>query len=120
MLDGGYMIIGFDLDGTLLPFVFPELADPYEWVKPTFKKLHEKGHKIWVYSARFNYEMYPDAYPQFVKVKQWLIDQDLAQYVKLSPFKPPADIIFDDAAVTLDGAHPENVKRMKELLEIND
>lgn len=103
--------IAFDLDGTLIPWVFPEIADPYPWVKPLFKFLHSEGHTVWVYSARFNVDFYGgQASVWYGQVKQWLLYHELYDFVTLTKYKPPAEVIFDDAGQQLVGNSRSDVR----------
>jgi FMN phosphatase YigB (HAD superfamily) len=92
------MDIAFDFDGTLVPFRFPnDPGEPFEWVIPLFRELHEKGYELWVYSARFNAEYYGEEFAeeQLKIVWNWLEEHGLT-FVRLTAYKPPASIIFDD------------------------
>ena len=103
--------VGFDLDGTLTPMNFSDLKEPFPWVKPIFKTLVDNGYVIWVYSARFNHDFYGNqAKIWFNECGEWLKQHDLYDYVILSPYKPPADIIFDDRGWALRGEKQYDVK----------
>lgn len=111
------MVIGFDFDGTLVPFSFPgDPPEPFDWVKPLFKELNEKGCEIWVYSARFNADYYglEFANEQFDIVRLWLDEHGLG-FVRLSPFKPPAAVIFDDVGRRCVG-EDVSLEEMREVL----
>lgn len=119
-LIGGQVHIAFDFDGTLLPQAhFPDLGDPYEWVYPLFKTLVEHGCKVWVYSARFNHDFYDaQADVWFSQVTRWLKEWGLDMFCTLTPYKPPADIIFDDRGQKLEGSKPEDLRHAMKTINI--
>lgn len=115
----GELVMGFDLDGTLMPHVFPGWTEPYPWVRPAFAALHERGVEIHVYSARFNQDFYGDqAVVWFAECEDWLGKWGLSKYVFLTPFKPPADLIFDDRGQRLIGNNRIDVESMQHSINI--
>jgi hypothetical protein len=119
-LIGGQVHIAFDFDGTLTPQShFPGLGDPFQWVEPMFRTLHEQGCKVWVYSARFNNDFYgSQADIWFHECSEWLKEHGLWQYVTLTKYKPPADIIFDDRGQKLEGKKPEDLRHAMALINV--
>lgn len=103
--------IGFDLDGTLKASDFPDMSDPYLWVKPLFKFLQSKGHRVWVYSARFNVDFYGgQASVWFGQAKEWMKQHGLSEYATLTKYKPPVNVLFDDIGQQLIGKNRTDVR----------
>lgn len=108
----GKLHVAFDLDGTITEHNFPALGDPFPWVKRVFKTLVDNGYTIWVYSARFNSDFYgsKQAMIWFQECESWLSQHGLYDFVRLTPYKPPADIIFDDVGMQLQGQESFNLR----------
>ena len=119
LLARGELHAAFDIDGTLLPQVFPKWADPYPWVKPLFETLKKHDCTIWIYSARFNMDFYPtmsDVW--FTECCEWLRKHDLDKYVRITRYKPPADVIFDDRGCRLEGSDVTDLRAAMNTISI--
>jgi hypothetical protein len=87
-----------DLDGTLAEAVWQHskgIGAPIEENIPKLIALHEKGKKLFIYTAR--------PWHDYEGIERWLEDHDLRQYIKgIICGKPIGHAYVDDRAVLAD------------------
>src|SRR3990167_719236 len=100
--------IALDMDNTLCDRAsWPHIGKLREDWRVWLKMFHELGAEIWIYTCRTNPAACENANEQIVNLKQWIIDQQLSEYITgvyVGPGKMNADFFIDDKSVEFPGA----------------
>lgn len=91
-------VLAIDIDGTVMPFVFPRVAEPYPGFKE-FTHWAKKYFHLHFFSTRFNPEVHgwSEARKEMRRMRDWFITHEI-HFDHMSPYKPPAICFIDDRA----------------------